>query len=251
MDDSEKSSVLITGATGFLGSRVLARLLESERYTLCATTTGEASEERLRQLSGTVVGIRLDRDGWQEQVRARQVELVLHFTTNYGRRGESEETIRRATLEFPCELVRSVTQGKRIVSFVNCDTALAGEVSRYAFFKKSWLHELRELATEGSLQVNNVVVQIFYGAGDGKFVSTMMELLDDGASEIELSDGLQTRDFIHFEDVVAAFLTVIHALPTIDAGYTCWEVGSGVAISIRELLEKLQVITGNNTTQLR
>ena len=198
MDDSEKSSVLITGATGFLGSRVLARLLESERYTLCATTTGEASEERLRQLSGTVVGIRLDRDGWQEQVRARQVELVLHFATNYGRRGESEETIRRATLEFPCELVRSVTQGKRIVSFVNCDTALAGEVSRYAFFNEELAStSSRELATEGSLQVNNGRCRSSTALVMVSSCSTMMELLDDGASEIEL--GLQTRDFrIHF-----------------------------------------------------
>ena len=248
---SEQTSILITGATGFLGARVLTRLLENERYTLCATTTGEASRERLRQLSEAVVGIRLDRDGWQEEVCARQVELVLHFATKYGRRGESDETIRRAILEFPRELVGAVTQRKRFVSFVNCDTALPGEVSRYAFFKKCWLQELKKLAMVGSLQVNNVVVQTFYGAGDGKFVSRMMELLDDGAGEIELTDGFQTRDFVHFEDVVSAFLTVIHASPTIDAGYTCWEVGSGVAISIRKLLEKLQAVTGNTTTPLR
>ena len=76
-----------------------------------------------------------------------------------------------------------------------------------------------------------------YGQGDGdqKFISWLINTLLHAKGSVELTDGTQQRDFIHIEDVVAAYQTVLSRLNTIGSWHEL-DVGSGNLITIKDLV---------------
>ncbi len=58
---------------------------------------------------------------------------------------------------------------------------------------------------------------------------------------IDVTEGMQTRDFIYVTDVVDA---IVVALTIADAGGSTWNIGSGEVVTVRHCLERIEAITG-------
>ncbi|SRR5579883_470738 len=114
-------------------------------------------------------------------------------------------------------------------------TKIAGEHMCRAYFHRYGLNYV-------GLRYMNV-----YGARQdykGTYIAVIMKILDrldQGLSPVVYGDGSQAYDFIYVSDVAHANICAM----TSDATNQCYNVGSGVQTSIRELTEKILKITGS------
>ena len=58
------------------------------------------------------------------------------------------------------------------------------------------------------------------------------------------------RDFIHINDVVNAFMTIIDYSPELDKSYYHFEVGSNKPVAIRNFVELVKELCNNDRTKL-
>jgi nucleoside-diphosphate-sugar epimerase len=78
-----------------------------------------------------------------------------------------------------------------------------------------------------------------YAAVVPRFASTLLQ----GETPVIYGDGLQSRDFVHVDDVVAANLAA--AVAPLDAAGAAYNVGSGEAIAVVELLATLRRLSAS------
>ena len=62
--------------------------------------------------------------------------------------------------------------------------------------------------------------------------------------------GEQRRDFIYIEDVVSAYATLVDKCNQIETGFFEIEVGSGIAYTVREVVETAHKMTNSRTKLL-
>src|SRR3990167_3471727 len=134
--------------------------------------------------------------------------------------------------------------------FINTDTILDKRVSVYSLAKKQFYDWLKLFSTE--MPCINVSLEHFFGPLDdrSKFCTKMITDLLLGVPNIDLTPGLQKRDFIYIDDVVDAFVKIIDYSLQISNGFYHFEVGAGKNLTIKSFIELLVGLTGNATTQL-
>ena len=116
-------------------------------------------------------------------------------------------------------------------------------LSKYQF--REW-GKLR--AIEGKIIFVNLQMEHIYGPddGEGKFVTFFFFFMQNGVQELDLTDGIQIRDFIYVEGAVSAYLAVLEHMKEL-SGYCHFEVGTGISHTVRELVETIRAGLGAET----
>jgi len=247
-ETTKRGDILITGATGFLGSHVLTALLEAGHQVIVLKRSFSHTE-RIQHLLSSVRTYDIDRTDYKDVFLGNSIDTIIHCATNYGRRKENPLRVIEANLILPLDLLYAGQQhGLR--SFINTDTVLDKRINYYSLSKSHFADWLKMMSPQ--MKCVTLSLEHFYGPGDDrtKFVTSIIRQLLEGAPAIDLTKGEQKRDFIHIDDVVRAFLKIVDNLDTLPVGYHKMEVGSGNTITIRDFVEKLKQMTGNTTTEL-
>lgn len=71
---------------------------------------------------------------------------------------------------------------------------------------------------------------------DNKFIYWVIKQLRQNVEEIDLTSGIQMRDFIYIDDIVEAYMTVIKNIEQFSS-YEEFELGSGDSIEVKEFLK--------------
>lgn len=240
----------MTGATGFLGSRLLARLHEEpNRYDITILKRSFSDTRRITSLLARVKVFDLDKTPLPDIFVASTYDAILHCATDYGRKEVARAGMIETNLLLPLRLLE-MGSCHGVWSFINTDTMLDKGVSAYALSKlqfRDWLKHYSD-----SVNATTVALEHFYGPGDDetKFVSHIVKCLLQGVPQIPLTLGAQQRDFIYIDDVVAAFMCILNETKRRHKGYSEYEVGSGTTISIREFVSMAKELCQNNVTRL-
>lgn len=238
--------VLVTGATGFLGSH-LVRTLVARGDTVHAFRRSASSLARLADVSDAIRWHDAGMDA-HALLSPVQPDVVVHAATAYGRAGEDAAAITRVNLEWPRTLLAAArTAGTPL--FVNIDTSLPPTLSEYARTKRAFAEAARGAAATGGPRVLNVRLESVYGAGDdpAKFQMTLLHALLRGEAEFALTPGEQARDYIHVADAVAALLLLVDHARAVRVPYLAAGVGAGRAVRIREFAETMHQLVGGPT----
>jgi len=229
--------ILVTGATGFLGSH-LCRLLVDRGHEVIAFRRSASDLSRLAAVAERVRW--LDIADLETPFRSgKTLDAVVHCAALYGRRGESVPDLIQANTLLPARLHRLACD-TGVPLLLHTGTVLEPHLNAYALSKhhaEEWLK-----MAGGSTRVVNLKVQHFYGPNDdpSKFITGLITRCLANEPEIPLTEGRQQRDFIHVDDVVGAMLLLLEdpACPPSAAGrFLDVEVGSGEAVEIRTLVE--------------
>lgn len=91
----------------------------------------------------------------------------------------------------------------------------------------------------------NILLENFYGENEPKdrFIHYLIGKLKNN-EDIDLTDGKQKRDFVYIEDVIEALNLIISSNLK---GYIDIPIGSGKAISIRELVEYIKELLNSKS----
>ena len=217
-------TILLTGATGFLGSHLLKALV-NKGYEVVVLKRSTSNMWRLKGFENTFKSYDIDQVPLRKAFEEQYIDTIIHTACVYGRKGESIQQILETNLMFGIELLNTGT-------FFNTGTLLYKYLNYYALSKKQF-EEWLQLASD-KIQVVNLKLEHMFGEQDGndKFTSWILNELQQEKNIIPLTAGTQKRDFIYIDDVVSAYLTCLEQAPQLKA-FNDIEVGTGVLTPVK------------------
>ncbi len=243
-------NLLITGASGFLGSALALNFLEGgHRVAILLRPTSQ-----LDRLHGREAAFDLGRCESDEEIEAFisriEPEVIIHTACAYGRQGENLVRIIDSNLRFGLVILQAVLRSKKPILFINTGTVLEENFSPYALTKHQFSHWGRFLASQPTNQLCfvNVLLQHMYGPSDdpSKFTTHVLNTCHRNEPTLKLTSGQQKRDFIYIDDVVSAYSTLIEQRTKLSA-IADIELGSGIASTIREFVLFVHKLTASKT----
>jgi CDP-paratose synthetase len=246
------STVLLTGATGFLGGHILRALLrEGHGVIILKRSTSDTS--RISNELPSVASYDVDVDGLEAPFARHQIDVVIHAACNQGRRSVHIGELFEANVALGVRLLDCAVSASTPL-FINTDTMLPRALNAYTVSKGQMAEWLAYMSR--SIQVINLKLEHMYGPGDddGKFVVWVLNQLVTRALEIKLTLGDQVRDFVHVNDVVAACMLLLEKAALLNR-FSEFEVGTGVGTTLRDFVKTLyksyECCYGSSRTRLR
>lgn len=249
-------TILITGATGFVGSSVARRLL-ADGFRIIAVRRGTSSLKRLADIATQMEWCNIETNDLDTLLSntSHSVGAIIHIATQYGRANSNPFDVFQTNVAFPMALMyKAISAGVKV--FINTDTFFNvpdiryGYLSTYTLSKRHFLEWGKQVASDVKCRFVNMRLFHVYGPSDSpeKFVPSLVRACLKGGS-VPLTAGTQGRDFIHVEDVAEAYRTVVRAEVAEDSsGYCHYDIGTGHAVSIREFAERVNAACGKHAT---
>lgn len=245
--------MLLTGATGFLGSRLLRALL-SVGIRVIVVKRSWSDTWRISEILSRALVYDLDRVDLQEIFAQHTPDFIVHAATCYGRNGESPEEIEEANYCFPLALLQL---GKRyrvdtvfnFDTFFNSKTELPDGLGVYVLSKKRFVASARKWAEESPSRFVNMRLEHIYGPNDDekKFIPFLVRSLLENRAVLDLTAGEQQRDFIYVDDVAAALIVLLGRSGELAEPYIEVGIGTGQTCTLRHLVDVARIISASAT----
>lgn len=237
--------ILVTGATGFIGSNLVKSLLS------------QGHEVAITQLAGTDLGpLRVYEDrlgvfvydgalsGLCNAVKQSEPELVYHIASLFLVRHEPEDVDRLvdSNILFPTQLLE-VMHGAGVRKFVNVGTtwqhyqdAPFDPVNLYAASKQAFESILSYYVNACNIRAITLKMFDTFGPGDNR--PKLMRLLRNAARSgeaLKMSPGEQKIDLVYIDDVVRALVIAGQRVGEVD-GQESHGVCTGNPLTLRDFV---------------
>lgn len=248
-------NILLTGATGFLGSHLLRAILDKTDYSIILLKRSFSDVFRISDLlsNDRVIFYDIDKIDLETIFANNRIDTIIHCATNYGRKVNSCFNVLETNLMLPIKLLDlAVEYG--VSNFINTDSYFNKEnmayshLLNYSLSKKSLLLWLKYFSNK--IKIVNVVLEHIFGENDNKdkFVYQMLDQIAiNKVKVVDLTFGDQKRDFIYVEDVVNAYIKIIDYMNNHSFRYRSFDIGTGVAVSVKDFVKAIKDISNSNT----
>ena len=247
--------ILLTGATGFIGSHV-ARLLTQRGHDVHAPVRPHSDLRRLQDIAPSLTMYPGDLRSLGEAnscLESIRPEVCVHLAwyAEPGKYLASMENVR--VLRDSAQLAARLAElgCRRFVGAGTCleydpslgylsETSLAAPQSPYAATKLALYHALEAIRGAGAMEFAWLRLFYLYGPweDDRRLVPFVISsLLRNEVAKVTL--GVQVRDFLHVRDVAAAVVAVVEA----DV-YGPVNVGSGEPVTVRDVITEIGALLG-------
>jgi len=250
--------LLITGATGFVGSHLVCHLARSTHYDV-AVLRRRSSRHRFP----TDVEQRLEThildDGAAnilDILAACRPDVVVHLATCFlsSHTMERIDDLVQANITFPTKLLEAMA-AHGVRRFINTGTYAEhfncnpdyDPVTLYAATKKAFEDILRYYVNAVHLSHIKVTLYDTYGPDDTrrKILNILLDAVRQG-QKIDMTPGHQLMDLVHIDDVVRAFELATDYISTHDRVDSAVEIGSGSPRTLREIVGVVEGILGRS-----
>lgn len=245
--------VLITGISGYIGSRLARRLLpKCAVYGLVRTLV---HEEYLSGIQDQITLLPYDGsyESMEQALRKSRPDLVYHLAAYYTGRHGPEDTPRlvQSNIVLGANLLEAMTTCG-CSALIWATTVMAryqGEAYRplnlYAATKQAFADLLAYYTDAGLLKAGTLVLSDTYGPGDRR--PKILNLIKQAVKKeepIALSDGTQDYDLVYIDDVTAAFELAGRQLLAGEWSNQAFQVYPEQPLSLRETVETMLRVNG-------
>ena len=232
-------TVLLTGATGFLGSHILSALLKNG-FNVVILKRSFSDTWRIDHLMHQIKSYNIDSTPFEKVFEEQKIDIIIHTATNYGRKNESVSQLVEDNILFSLKILETASLYNTDI-FFNTDTLQNRNLSDYTLSKKQFVEWLRRFSDARKIKVVNLRLEHIFGPGDNntKFVVWLMEQMLSKRDEINLTKGEQKRDFIYIDDVVRVYLLLLRQSGILSQ-FSEFDIGTGEPIRIKEFVLKLK-----------
>jgi nucleoside-diphosphate-sugar epimerase len=237
--------IYIQGATGYLGSYLTKKYLGSAHEVIGITRNKPPDKflnQKMKWLLVSDLVVTTLRTSFKEG------GLLINVATCHGRNNESELDMEYSNVLLPLEILKNATFQYGIRHFIYAGSILPSDVNVYALTKRKFIEESREFCMRNRVKFINIVTDQIYGPGNaaGNFISQFIEnCMNPNIKSIDLTFGLQKRDFIYIDDLVSAYEIIIANIDTLD-NYQEIQVGSDSPITLRQFTELIARATNTS-----
>jgi nucleoside-diphosphate-sugar epimerase len=244
--------ILLTGATGFVGSHLLQSLIYNQHIVLVLLRP-QSNTWRINALGNSFAReIVTEHTDFDAIIQANAIDTIIHTATEYGKNQPASAVINSNVL-FPLRLMEAGLRNG-LKRWINTDTfsskpdQSSSYLQLYNVTKKMLLQQLQEASHQ--LRVDNLRLEHPFGENDAanKFVGQLIEALLQQQPRIAFTAGEQKRDFIYVQDVVQAYIKVLEQDDDVK-GLQEFQVGTGQSIALKDFIKEAAVIA-NSTSQL-
>lgn len=249
----------MTGAAGFIGSRLLKKLIEGG-HEVTALKRESTDLSRVESLDCKWI-LEAEIPGTLNS----GIDAVIHMATTYGRDDSDPAPVWESNFTLPLDLLMAASKAGTPL-FINTDSFFTRELAggwnpdqkvymnAYTRSKFAFRETARTNIPHMHTAFVNMELQHVYGAGDGdgKFVSFMKKSLLANVPELDLTEGKQLRDWIYSDDVANAYIAVLNDYAKFPEKYcrgsfTEYEAGTGISTSLKEVCLMMKEISGAST----
>lgn len=228
--------ILLAGSTGFLGRYLLESFIKNGNEVIAlkrSTSNTSAIDKNLNDIKF----YNIDEMTLRDIFKNNEIDVVVNTVTNYGKNNNSASEIARTNLMFGLELLENSINNTK--AFINTDTLLHRNINTYAFSKAQLVDWMVYLSNKNT-KIINVKLEHMYGpSGDhNNFICWLVGQMRQNVQKIELTSGLQKRDFIYIDDVVSAYEVIIKNISKFQ-DYEEFELGTGNSIEVKVFIEKV------------
>ena len=249
-----KRTALVTGATGFVGSHLVRRLVKNEWNVNVIVRPSSNLDQLLETRDAAIVHLHDGTmDGVNEILEQTQPDVVFHLASLVGSEHQSAdvEPLILSNVLFGTQLAEAMVN-TGCPCMVNVGTFwqhYRGEsydpVNLYAATKQAFEDILQYYIQAKGLNVITLKLFDTYGPDDPRpKLFHFLKSLEDRGVPLDMSPGEQLVDFVFIDDVVEAFMLAAERLRTESfAGYERYVVSSGQPIRLKDLVELFSKIT--------
>jgi nucleoside-diphosphate-sugar epimerase len=240
-------NILITGATGFIGSNICFNLLENQHnvYGICRD---KSNFEKCAKFKDRVNWINSDKENWQDLIKEVHFELLIHSAwAGVSALERNDWDIQIANFRFSKLIFDFALENniKKIISFGSqaeygifdhkvSEDFVPYPVDAYGAIKLMTLYYLRNLAKAHSAQWYWLRVFSLIGQNENRdwlLPKVVNNLLNN--QSISLTKGEQFYDYMHMDDFLLRMNLIINSSANFSGVYN---LCSGRSVQIRELI---------------
>lgn len=230
-------TILIAGSTGFLGSYLLESFIQNG-YKIIVLKRSTSNVYRIEEYLNQIVLYDIDKTELSDIFENHLIDIVVNTVTNYGRQDTKISSIVDTNLIFSLKLLEE-SVNNNVKAFINTDTLLERNINTYALSKAQLVDWIQFLSTKNTKMIN-VKMEHMYGPQDdkNKFIYWLINQLKHNVEKIDLTSGVQKRDFIYIDDIVSAYEIIIKNIGRF-SNYEEFELGSGNSIEVKEFIKQI------------
>ena len=247
--------VFLTGATGFIGSQLVKRLLvDNHEVAILVRQHSDLSvlHDALPKISVHI------HDGSYLSLYAAlaqaQPDVVFHVASLFLAQHKPEDVTRliESNLGMPTQLLEAMQQLglRRLIntgtSWQHFEAAAYNPVNLYAATKQAFEDLLAYYVSAHGFRAITLKLFDTYGPGDtrAKLFSLLRKTARSGV-KLRMSPGEQLLDLVYIDDVLDAYLLAMHRLPSIGAA-ECYAVSNPERLSLKDLVQVYGAVVGKD-----
>jgi nucleoside-diphosphate-sugar epimerase len=246
------NTILLTGATGFLGSHLLDALVD-RNYNVVILKRTTSNTWRIEQCLDKVKSYDIDKISIKDIFEENSIQTIIHLATFYKKKDDERDVAEmiNVNITFPASLLQYAIR-YNVKTFINTGTFFEydcsvlpvteeSKIKAFNFYAKTKIGFESILSTYRD-KLKIITLRLFspYGEKDNEKLLPMLTKKALNNEPIQLSDGLQKLDFIHSSDIVNAYLKVLQNSAEQTGDYDVYNIGFGFPISVRDIVSILE-----------
>jgi len=250
--------ILITGATGFIGSHLVNKLLK-DGYELIIIKRSTSCTWRVANILNKVISFDCDNIDLEDIFAKNKIDCVIHLATNYIKSHKNISEVKSMindNINFPSTLVELCIK-YNVTNFINTGTFFeykmqdkplkeTDKIEPYNFYattKVAFSNVLKYYSKNFNLKVIDFKLFAPFGEKDNeKLIVFLIKSLID-KKKINFSGGKQSWNFTYIKDIVQAYIKALEKIETIK-GYKSFNVGYNQTHNIKSVVKYLEKISG-------
>jgi nucleoside-diphosphate-sugar epimerase len=249
-------SYLVTGATGYLGSEMVRRLLSEKKQV--AVLIRKESFEKFKKIFSENIKVLFVPETAEQLVKLfknEKFDTVFHFAALFiaEHKTTDVENLILSNVLFSAQLAEACAESgvKNLISastaWQNYHSEQYNPVCIYAATKQAAEDIFKFYAEARGLRVANIKIYDTYGPRDfrGKAIEKIFQAAGKNI-KMSFSPGQQLLDMVYIDDVMDAFLQAENFL-TLNASDICFHtfgLGTGQLLSLKDLVGLMEKTAG-------
>jgi len=256
--------VFVTGGAGFFGATLVASLLKKNYQVIISDNFSNSSEEKISPLlakgAKLVKGDITDYKSIENAMDDSDIVIHLAASINVEESILNPEKTYNVNVDGTINVFRACVANKVRKIIVASSAAVYGEsknlpvsensstnpISPYGKSKINMEKYIQKFSQDNNFDC--ILLRFFniYGKGQSDayagVITKFMKNISENKSLVIFGDGSYTRDFLHIVDALEAIYKAIEK--TEEKRGDCYNIATGIAVSIKELAELMLSISG-------